>query len=82
MGENVCSPVKIWPFELAPREYRVSIHGGDEDWVVEIPKGIDAPYVFDAIGPIEGDREFVEGFGWGRVLLEDDEKVVIIFAHA
>jgi hypothetical protein len=32
---------RIWEFEDAPEEYRkLSEHGGDEDFIVELPEGI------------------------------------------
>jgi hypothetical protein len=32
-------PIKIWKFYEAPKEWQdLSPHGGDEDWVAEIPK--------------------------------------------
>jgi hypothetical protein len=35
---NVIEPIKIWRFEDAPLKYQdMSINGGDEDWVAEIP---------------------------------------------
>ena len=31
--------IKVWPFEIAPKEYRdLSQNEGDEDWVVLVPK--------------------------------------------
>jgi len=31
-------PIKVWPFEDAPEEYRkLSEHGGDEDWLALVP---------------------------------------------
>ena len=32
-------PIRVWPFGDAPEEYQaLSTHGGDEDWVVVIPR--------------------------------------------
>jgi hypothetical protein len=37
-NKNVIEPIKIWRFEDAPLKYQdMSINGGDEDWVAEIP---------------------------------------------
>jgi hypothetical protein len=33
--------VCIWPFDAAPKELQeLSGHGGDEDWLVLVPKGV------------------------------------------
>lgn len=33
--------IQIWPYHLAPEEYKkLSHHGGDEDWVALIPTEI------------------------------------------
>jgi hypothetical protein len=35
---KVIEPIKIWRFEDAPLKYQdMSINGGDEDWVAEVP---------------------------------------------
>ncbi len=35
--------IKIWPWDLAPAQYRaLSPHGGDEDWVALTPRGMHA----------------------------------------
>ena len=32
-------PIRVWRFERAPEEWQnLSDHGGDEDWLVHIPK--------------------------------------------
>jgi len=33
-GEDM---IKIWSWEEAPEEYKISSHGGYEDWVVFVP---------------------------------------------
>lgn len=36
-------PIRVWKFEDAPKEYKdLSTNGGDEDWVVFVPKECDA----------------------------------------
>lgn len=35
-------PISIWHFDGAPDKYRVqSGHGGDEDWIIYSPPGLD-----------------------------------------
>lgn len=34
-------PILVWRFEDAPEQLRaLSPHGGDEDWLVEVPPGV------------------------------------------
>jgi len=81
MNKNKC--IKIWPFKLAPEEYKISIHGGDEDWVIEVPLEIIENFGYCPLFEYdENERWWVNGFGWGKLLLKDDNKIVIIFAHA
>lgn len=38
---NKNNPILVWRFEFAPEELKqLSQHGGDEDWLVEIPPEI------------------------------------------
>jgi hypothetical protein len=66
---------KIWTFFDAPPEYRqLSGHGGDEDWVVFIPDGVD-------IYPLTWDDSYIQY--WGHMdRHEVAGGVVIIFAHS
>lgn len=43
MGEN--RTISVWRWEDAPEEYRaLSQHGGDEDWLVFVPKSLRGEY--------------------------------------
>lgn len=73
MGEP--ATVVVWPWSDAPEEYRaMSQHGGDEDWVVFIPKGIATPFHMD-------DSYLTH---WGHVDWHtlDSGASVVIYAHA
>jgi hypothetical protein len=36
--------IKVWRFHDAPQEYQdLSPHGGDEDWLAVLPKGVEQP---------------------------------------
>lgn len=71
--------IKIWPFQSAPEEYRVS-QGGDEDWVVFIPDNVPVPGCFE---------EWVDDvpyFGMATHIkaseLNDSDYRLIVFCHA
>lgn len=41
---GVAPAILVWPFHDAPEEFKmISPHGGDEDWVAYIPKGMSRP---------------------------------------
>ena len=71
--------IRMWRFEDAPDEFcEMSGHGGDEDWVVHIPKAYRAYYM-----------PWFEGGGRGTIGVCDiseheqpDGSVVLIGAHA
>lgn len=73
MKPNTC--INVWRFDDAPAAYKkLSDHGGDEDWVVFIPAGIECL-------PLEIDTYYVQG--WGHVCrAELADGAVLIFAHA
>ncbi len=37
------NPIKIWPYNEAPKDFQF-YRGGDEDFVVFIPTGVEVPY--------------------------------------
>jgi hypothetical protein len=38
-------PMKLWRFEDAPPFFKhLSTNGGDEDWVLLVPPGVDVPF--------------------------------------
>ncbi len=48
-------PIRVWRFENAPKRFRdLSGHGGDEDWVAEVP----SEYVDDWIPWMEDGSSF------------------------
>jgi hypothetical protein len=41
----VTQPMKLWRFQDAPVYLQqLSTNGGDEDWVLLVPAGVDAPF--------------------------------------
>ena len=45
-GEEMTTPILVWPFKDAPLEYKVlSMHGGDEDWLALVPVELTGHYV-------------------------------------
>ena len=38
--------IKVWQFEDAPKKYqRLSTNGGDEDWIVFVPKELEKEFI-------------------------------------
>ena len=67
---------QLWMFHDAPRELRdLSSHGGDEDWVLLVPKSMDASCYMDSIAAAIG------VCGTSRDVLPNGD-VVYIGAHA
>ncbi len=66
---------KIWRFADAPQHYREqSSNGGDEDYVVFIPDGLE-------LWPLDHGGDYVPG--WGHCdHLEVSGGTLLIFAHA
>ena len=74
MPPDALNPILIWQFYDAPEHYRsLSTHGGDEDGVVFIPKGVEEPYWLEQLWCRYGDPD--------RVELPDGSGTVIIWAH-
>lgn len=68
-------PILIWDFYDAPHAYRAfSTHGGDEDGLVFIPKGVEEPYWLEKLWSNYG--------GEDRIALPDGTGTLIIWAHA
>lgn len=75
MTEATDPPIKIWQFDGAPPEYKaMSGHGGDEDWVIYSPPGLD-PDVAESIA------ENLKRWDFSRYTLEDGSTIWIT-AHA
>lgn len=73
-AEQQDSTILVWEWRDAPGELRsYSTHGGDEDWVALVPKGMDTPYWMEC-----------EPFSICRndSIELSDGRVVIITAHA
>lgn len=70
-------PIKIWRFYDAPMKYQnLSEHGGDEDWVAEVPKKI---YIKEWLGFLRPGTNF----GCSDVSTHKlKDKVILIGAHA
>lgn len=70
----------IYDFDDAPLEYKqLSTHGGDEDWVIVMPKDTALPF---PMYYLESGSDYADG--WGHIdahELEDGTKVIIL-AHA
>ena len=74
---DITDAIIIWKWANAPEEYRVlSPHGGDEDWVIEIPESLQW---YSGI-------LFPEGSRWGCCSISqhesDDGLLILIGAHA
>jgi hypothetical protein len=72
----VTTPILVWRFQDAPKEYRdLSPHGGDEDWLALVP----VEMAYEWIGWMDGGA-----FGCCDVSehLLKDGRVVRIGAHA
>ena len=44
-------PLLVWEWDKTPAAFRnLSLHGGDEDWVALLPKGMEEPIWLERIG--------------------------------
>lgn len=77
--------ISVWPWGAAPAEYEtLSGHGGDEDWVVHVPKAVRPNYLPANLEDVVNGDETSYCNGWGHVDRHelDNGDVVVIFAHA
>jgi hypothetical protein len=64
-------PILVWAFYDAPGEVaKLSPHGGDEDWVIFVPVGVDVPEWVDRLSSCGASRH------------ETEKGLVFITAHA
>lgn len=67
MSKTKTKVIKIWWFEDAPKEYQeASTSGGDEDWIVFIPTGIDYPIQLENLGCCSNNEFLVAG---GKIII-------------
>lgn len=65
--------IRLWAWDEAPEVYRgLSTHGGDEDGVALIPKGVEIPWWLERLWSVYGDAD----------IIETDEGQIVIWAHA
>lgn len=63
----MAQPIRIWAFKEAPTVLReLSRHGGDEDWIAEIPPvfGRDIPSWMSSLGCIVSEHSHPNKAGW------------------
>jgi hypothetical protein len=55
-------PMQLWEFYEAPEELRaLSTHGGDEDGILVVPRGVNIPYWIERLwGPVNDPVEPIE----------------------
>ena len=74
---SCCAATVLWRWKDAPEEYKkLSGHGGDEDWVIIIPKDMAGWSPFLMVG------DYLTGFGWLDEHELDGGDWVVICAHA
>ena len=79
-GRKMENCIKIYPFDKAHNDLRaLSQNGGDEDWVIVIPKDLWEFCVFN--------DDYVAGFGWLEIheehtINEYKNFVIVIASHA
>jgi len=74
---SCCAATILWCWKDAPEEYKkLSGHGGDEDWVIFIPKDMAGWSPFLIMG------DYLTGFGWLDSHELDSGDWVIICAHS
>ena len=75
MGEEMTTPILVWPFETSPPEYKaLSKHGGDEDWLALVPIELTGRYI-----------AWLDNCGFGNdvsIHCLPDGRTVYIGAHA
>ena len=81
--DDLC--IRLWHWADAPQAYRdMSIHGGDEDWVMYCPvvlRGTGGPV---GLWPVTDSDEdsYVDGYGHVDRYDLPNGDLVVIFAHA
>jgi len=69
--------IRVWRFKDAPKSLqRLSTHGGDEDWIAVIPKGVTPPNMAWSFDSMPSGTAGIQ-----RCEFEDG-RVILIGAHA
>ena len=71
--DKIVSGIVIWEFENAPSDFKsLSKHGGDEDGIAFVPKGVQIPWWLSKLWDIYGDPQIIDIGG----------NTLIIWAHS